>query len=77
MVNIVDDPGLQARLQPEALAVLEFASGRQWNYAQWNAAIAQTAGLLVSHYGIKPGERIAALGRNCAEQALLLSLIHI
>lgn len=71
MVNIVDDPGLQARLQPEALAVLEFASGRKWNYAQWDAAIAQTAGLLVSHYGIKPGERIAALGRNCAEQALL------
>lgn len=71
MVAIMDDPGVQARLQPDALAVYEFATNRRWNYAEWNDAIARAAGLLVGHYGIKPGERIAALGRNCAEQALL------
>ncbi|GAN78837.1 AMP-binding protein [Acidocella aminolytica] len=71
MVNVVDDSGIQARLQPDALAVYEFATNRRWNYAEWDEAIARTAGLLAGQYGIKMGARIAALGRNCAEQALL------
>src|ERR1700739_789078 len=71
MVNIVDDPGVQARLQPDALAVFEFATSRRWSYAEWDLAIACTAALLSGHYGIGAGVRVAVLGRNCAEQALL------
>ncbi len=71
MVNIVDDPGVQARLQPDALAVFEFATSRSWSYAEWDVAIARTAGLLSGHYGIAAGDRVAVLGRNGAEQALL------
>ncbi|MGE4481971.1 AMP-binding protein [Acidocella sp.] len=71
MANIVDDPGVQARLQPEALAVHEFASGRRWTYAEWDDAIARTARVLAEHYGIGLGERVAVLGRNCAEFPLM------
>jgi fatty-acyl-CoA synthase len=71
MADIVDDPALQARLQPDALAVYEFATDRRWSYAEWDEAIARATGLLAGHYGIGAGERVAVLGRNCAEQALL------
>ncbi|WP_298282427.1 AMP-binding protein [Acidocella sp.] len=70
-MNIVDDPGLQARLQPTRLAVHEFASNRSWTYAQWDEAIARTVRVLHATYGLGPGERVAALARNCAEMALL------
>ncbi|HQT47551.1 MAG TPA: AMP-binding protein, partial [Acidocella sp.] len=71
MADIVDDPGMQACQQPDALAVFEFATGRSWRYAEWNLAIARTAGLLRDRYRIGTGARVAVLGRNCAEQALL------
>lgn len=39
----LDCVGLQARLQPDRLAVLELQSGRRWTYAQLDRAIAQCA----------------------------------
>ncbi len=71
MVSIVDDPGLQARLQPDAPAVLDIASNRNWTYAAWDKAIARTAAVLVQNYDIEVGQRVAALARNCAELVLL------
>ncbi|MGH8117331.1 MAG: AMP-binding protein [Rhodanobacteraceae bacterium] len=71
MLDIVDDPALQARLRPGALAVFEFATGRRWNYAEWDLAIARTVRVLSGRYGIGPGERVAHLGHNCAEHVLL------
>lgn len=71
MRDIVDDSALQARLRPGALAVFEFATARRWTYAEWDLAIARTVRVLSSRYGIGPGERVAHLGRNGAEQILL------
>jgi len=71
VANIVDDVGVQARLHPAALAVLEFASNRRWTYAAWDEAIARTAAVLAQGYGIEAGQRVAALARNCAELPLL------
>jgi fatty-acyl-CoA synthase len=71
MAQIVDDVCVQARLQPDRLAIRELASDRAWTYAQWDEAMARTAAMLVRYYGIAKGERVAALGRNCAELALL------
>lgn len=71
MARIVDEPALQARIQPEAIAVRELASGRAWTYAAWDDAIARTAGLLSQRHGVKAGDRVAVIARNCAEQPLL------
>lgn len=71
MAAIVDDVALQARLRPGAPAVYEFATGRHWNYADWDAAVARTVRVLSEGYGIGAGERIATLALNCAEQILL------
>lgn len=71
MARIVDDPGMQARLHPGRLAVHEFATGRSWTYAEWDKAIARTVTLLCDVYQIRLGDRVAAIGRNCAEHILL------
>lgn len=71
MARIVDDPGMQARLHPSRLAVHEFATGRSWTYAEWDRAIAQTVTLLRDVHQIATGDRVAAIGRNCAEHILL------
>ncbi len=71
MVQTVDDVSVQARLQPDRLAIRELASNRVWTYAQWDEAIACTVAVLVQGYGISSDDRVAALARNCAELALL------
>ncbi|GAB0117972.1 4-coumarate--CoA ligase [Acidisoma sp. 7E03] len=62
---------MQARLHPGRLAVHELATGRSWTYAEWDKAIAQTVTLLRDAHGIAVGDRVAAIGRNCAEHLLL------
>lgn len=71
MARIVDDPGMQARLHPGRLAVHEFATDRSWTYAGWDLAIAQTVTLLREVHQLALGDRVAAIGRNCAEHILL------
>ncbi|HEX7380685.1 MAG TPA: AMP-binding protein [Nevskiaceae bacterium] len=71
MARIVDEPALQARIQPDAMAVRELASGRSWSYAAWDDAVARTAGLLSQRYDLRAGDRVAVIARNCAEQPLL------
>jgi fatty-acyl-CoA synthase len=71
MTHIVDDPAMQARLRPLALAIHEFSTNRSWTYAQWDNAISRTARVLFETYGIGEGDRVAVLARNSAELLLL------
>jgi fatty-acyl-CoA synthase len=67
----VDHLAFQARFQPGRLAVMELASGRQWDFAALDRAVQQTARVLRAGHGIGIGDRVAALARNCAELLLL------
>jgi fatty-acyl-CoA synthase len=67
----VDHLAFQARFQPDRLAMMELASGRQWHFAGLDRAVQQTAALLRHVHGIGVGERVAALARNCAELLML------
>lgn len=66
----VDQVGVQARLQPDRLAVHDLAQERRWTYAQFDRAIGGAARVQVEQ-GLAPGERIAALARNRAELIIL------
>jgi fatty-acyl-CoA synthase len=71
MMRPVDHLAFQARFQPDRLAMMELASGREWRFAELDRAVQQTAALLRQGHGIGRGDRVAALARNCAELLLL------
>ena len=70
VAEVGDHAGLHARLQPEALALADLASGRRLSYAALDHAVARCAGLL-SQNGISAGDRVATLARNQIELAIL------
>ncbi|WP_246748622.1 AMP-binding protein [Rhizobium setariae] len=65
-----DPVALYAQAQPEKLACVDLATGRQWNYRQFNGAIQRTVSALAS-LGVEPGQRIAAIARNSADLLML------
>lgn len=67
----VDNIALQAVLGPDRLAAVELGSGRRWSYAELDRDIAACAAVLRGR-GIGPGDRVAALARNC----VLLIVLH-
>ena len=61
---------LQAQLKPNKEAVRDLSTQRSWNYADWERFVAQTAGWLTAQ-GLRPGDRLACLAKNCAEYIAL------
>lgn len=57
---------LQARLKPDVLAVVDLVASRSWTYQAWNTIINRTISWLQSR-GLKPGDRVACLAKNCPE----------
>ncbi len=70
MAVSVDDLGMQARLRPGALAVADLPSGRQWSYAAFDDTVGRCVAVLHGR-GVKAGDRVAALSKNCAELVML------
>ncbi|PXA89731.1 acyl-CoA synthetase [Caulobacter sp. D5] len=70
MSGPIDHVGLQARLQPKALAAVDLASDRRWTYAELDADVAACARVLVER-GVALGERVVSLARNRVELAVL------
>lgn len=70
MAVSVDDLGMQAQLRPGALAVADLPSGRQWSYAAFDDAVGRCVAVLHGR-GVKAGDRVAALSKNCAELVML------
>lgn len=66
-----DPIALHARLQPDRLACCDLATGRRWSYAAFDTAIQQCVSTLTQHYGVLPGERVAAVARNSADLLIL------
>jgi fatty-acyl-CoA synthase len=59
--------GERARLTPEALAVVDVATGARLSYAELDARAVRIARLLTEHFGLEPGERFAVLSPNRVE----------
>lgn len=64
--------GERARLTPEALAVVDVATGLRLSYAELDARAVRTARLLTEHFGLEPGDRFAVVSPNRVE---LLELV--
>jgi fatty-acyl-CoA synthase len=67
----VDHLAFQARFQPQSLALMDLASGRQWHFAALEHVIQQAARVLRHVHMIGKGDRVAALARNCADLLIL------
>ena len=70
MAVSVDDLGMQAQLRPGALAVADLPSGSQWSYVAFDDAVGRCVAVLHGR-GVKAGDRVAALSKNCAELVML------
>ena len=56
----------RARLTPDALALVDYASGAETTYAEWNARANRSANFLRS-LGVEKGDRVAVYASNCSE----------
>lgn len=72
MSSACDDVGLQARLNPERLALVDLTTSRRWTYAELNGSVGRCATVLTS-LGLTEGHRLAAYARNRAE----LIIVHL
>jgi len=56
----------RARLTPERIALIDYSSGEETTYSQWNKRANRTANLLRS-LGVHKGDRVAVYASNCSE----------
>lgn len=68
---MLDAAATYAKAMPHKLAVVDLASGREWNYRQLDQAVDRLAGWIVNQLGTHSGARLATLSKNCAEMAIL------
>lgn len=65
---IGDLVGRRAQLSPAKVALVDTLNGnRPISYAEWAAAVNQTANWLSRSLGVQKGDRVAALAMNCVE----------
>lgn len=56
----------RAKLTPDRVALVDYASGKETTYAEWNVRANQTARFLLS-LGVEKGDRVAVYASNCPE----------
>ena len=56
----------RARLTPDRVALIDYASGEETTYSQWNERANRTANFLRS-LGVGKGDRVAVYSSNCSE----------
>lgn len=59
-----------ATVRPGHIAVFE-GEGRIWSYGQWASHAARLAGGLTERHGLRPGDRVALVMRNCPDYLAL------
>ncbi len=73
MAHPIDDLGFQSRLQPNRLALVDLATARRWSYGELDANVASGVRVLLEHFGLRAGDRVAALAKNSAT----LLIVHL
>ena len=68
---LFDPVATYARSAPRRRAVVDLESGREWRYAELDAATDRLAAWLVGRFGPNSGVRVATLAKNCAEMLIL------
>ncbi len=63
---VTDSLDKRARLTPDRVALIDYASGVETTYAQWNERVNRTANYLRS-LGVTQGDRVAVYASNCGE----------
>lgn len=71
MKKVPDFVSFYARTQPDKLACVDLSSGRRWSYRSFNAAIDRAVAVIEDRFAMKPGDRLAAIGKNCADYVIL------
>jgi fatty-acyl-CoA synthase len=69
--HVTDWLDKRARLTPRRIGLVDAASGREIDFASWNAAANRTANLLRS-LGVRQGDRVAVHATNCVAYLDLL-----
>jgi fatty-acyl-CoA synthase len=59
--------GYHARVSPDRTALHDLASGRRFTYRELDGRAARLAGALAGSFGVRAGDRVAMLSRNCAQ----------
>lgn len=68
---ILDFIAHNARLTPDREAIREFATGRSWTFAQFDADVRRATALLLARMPDVAGQRIAMLSRNSAAMLIV------
>jgi fatty-acyl-CoA synthase len=68
---ILDFIAHHARTMPNRIAMSEFASGRSWTFAEFDAAARRAEWVLRERIGDPAGERIAMISRNSAAMLIV------
>jgi len=67
MVLASDWIAFHADRTPEKLAMIDQTSGRHFTYAQMNERVGRLAAFMRDSWGIKAGDHVAILAKNCSE----------
>ena len=65
MTHAIDWLARRAELSPEAIALVDIATGESVTYRAWNERTNRTAHLLANQLGVRAGDRVAVLAHNC------------
>src|SRR6516225_4394191 len=65
--GLLDCVAYYAGIQPGRPAVRDLGTGQRLSYAELDARIDRCAAMLQAQLGQPAGERVALLGRNCAD----------
>ena len=67
----IDSIQTHAANRPQALACIDLATNRQWEYAKLHSQINQVANWLIATLGTHSAERIGVISKNCVEMIII------
>ncbi len=57
----------RAELTPDAVALVDAATGREYTYREFDDRAGRLAGFMLDEWRLSPGDRVAILAHNCSE----------
>ena len=66
-IERIDALAHHARVTPRKLAMIDLASGREFDYQRMDERVGRLAGVLQQRFGVGHGDRVAVLSRNSTD----------